>query len=123
MSCFFQNFGNTHSYTTNLRALGEVYGIYRDLMAYWHASLSMPILDVDYEAIVAAPEDNVRRLLDFCNLPWHDDCLNFHAAKRYVNTASYDQVRQPLYDSSVGRWRHYERHLGELLEALPKDVN
>lgn len=123
LSCFFQNFGNTHAYTTSLRALGEVYGIYRDLMAHWHTTLHMPILDVDYEAIVAAPEENVRRLLDFCNLSWNDDCLNFHATKRYVNTASYDQVRQPLYDSSVGRWRHYERYLGELLEALPKDAD
>ena len=119
LSCFFQNFGNTHAYSTNLRALGEVYGIYRDLMAHWHATLKMPILDVAYEDIVADAETNVRRLLEFCGLPWHDDCLNFHASKRYVNTASYDQVRQPLYDSSVGRWRHYEHQLGELLEALP----
>lgn len=122
LSCFFQNFGNTHAYTTDLRALGAVYGHYRELMAHLHATLSMPILDIDYEAIVAAPEANVRRLLEFCGLSWHDDCLNFHAAKRYVNTASYDQVRQPLYDSSVGRWRHYERHLAELQEALPKDA-
>lgn len=122
LSCFFQNFGNTHSYSTSLRALSEVYGIYRDLMAHWRATLAMPILDVDYEAVVAAPEANVRRLLEFCGLPWHDDCLNFHGAKRYVNTASYDQVRQPLYDSSVGRWKHYEVYLGELLEALPKEI-
>lgn len=57
-----------------------------------------------------------------CDLPGQDDCLNFHATKRYVHTASYDQVRQPLYDSSVGRWQHYERHLGELREALPREV-
>ncbi|MBI5039692.1 MAG: sulfotransferase [Gammaproteobacteria bacterium] len=121
LSCFFQNFGNTHTYSTDLRVLGEVYGIYRDLMTHWRATQSLPIMDIAYESIVAEPEASVRRLLEFCGLSWHDDCLNFHASKRYVNTASYDQVRQPLYDSSVGRWRHYERHLAELLEALPKE--
>lgn len=120
LSCFFQNFGNTHTYSTSLRALGEVYGIYRELMAHWHATLEMPILDLAYESIVADTEASVRRLLAFCGLPWHDKCLEFHASTRYVHTASYDQVRQPLYDSSVGRWRHYEQHLGELVEALPK---
>ncbi len=122
LSCFFQNFGNTHAYSTSLRMLGEVYGIYRDLMTYWHETLSLPILDIAYESIVAAPEASVRKLLEFCGLSWHDDCLNFHASKRYVNTASYDQVRQPLYDSSVGRWNHYERHLTELLEALSEEA-
>ena len=118
LSCYFQNFGNTHAYSTDLRALGKVYGIYRDLMAHWHATLSIPILDIDYEAIVADPQTSVHRLLEFCGLSWQDECLNFHATKRYVHTASYDQVRQPLYDSSVGRWRHYERHLNGLLEML-----
>lgn len=122
LSCFFQNFGNTHTYSTDLRALGEVYGIYRDLMAHWSASLRMPILHIDYEAIVVEPATSVRRLLAFCGLSWQEECLNFHATSRYVHTASYDQVRRPLYDSSVGRWRHYEQHLDELLEALPRDV-
>lgn len=123
LSCYFQNFGNTHTYSTDLRALGDVYAVYRDLMAYWHATLSMPILDVAYESIIVEPETNVRRLLQCCGLSWHEDCLNFHATKRYVNTASYDQVRQPLYDSSVGRWRQYETHLAELLESLTKNLN
>lgn len=118
LSCFFQNFGNTHTYSTDLRALGEVYGIYRELMAHWQATLRMPVLDIDYEAIVAEPEASVRRLLAFCGLPWQDECLNFHATSRYVHTASYDQVRQPLYDSSVGRWRHYEHQLAGLVGIL-----
>lgn len=118
LSCYFQNFGNTHTYSNNLHALGEVHGIYRDLMVYWQATLQQPMLDIVYEEIVADPEGSVRRMLDFCGLGWHDDCINFHDSRRYVHTASYDQVRQPLYGSSVGRWRHYERHLAELMDAL-----
>jgi hypothetical protein len=121
LSCYFQHFGNTHTYSANLRALGQVYGIYRDLMVNWRATLASPVLDIAYESIVAEPEASIRRMLEFCGLSWHAACLDFHASTRQVNTASYDQVRQPLYDSSVGRWRHYERHLAELLDALPGD--
>jgi hypothetical protein len=118
LSCYFQNFGNTHTYSSNLRALGEVYRIYERLMAHWHATLSIRILDVSYEDLVSDPEQAVRTLLEFCDLPWDPRCLDFHKSTRYVNTASYDQVRQPIYQSSVGRWKHYESHLGELIDAL-----
>ncbi len=125
LSCYFQNFGNTHTYSSSLRALGEVYRIYERLMAHWHETLSIGILDVSYEALVSDPERAVRTMLEFCNLPWEPRCLEFHKSTRYVNTASYDQVRQPIYRSSVGRWKHYEFHLGELIEALhepPDDI-
>ena len=125
LSCYFPNFGNTHAYSSNLRALGEVYRIYERLMAHWHETLSIRILDVSYETLVSNPEQVVRTLLEFCNLPWEPRCLEFHKTARYINTASYDQVRQPIYRSSVGRWKHYEFHLGELIEALrgrPDDI-
>ncbi len=118
LSCYFQNFGNTHTYSSNLRTLGEVYRIYERLMAHWHETLSIRILDVSYETLVSGPEQAVRTLLEFCDLPWDPRCLDFHKSTRYVNTASYDQVRQPIYQSSVGRWKHYESHLGELIDAL-----
>ncbi|MHB8453982.1 MAG: tetratricopeptide repeat-containing sulfotransferase family protein [Acidiferrobacterales bacterium] len=118
LSCYFQNFGNTHTYSSNLRALGEVYRIYEKLMAHWHATLSIGILDVHYETLVNSPETEVRRLLKFCQLPWEPRCLEFYNSGRYVNTASYDQVRQPIYQTSVGRWKHYESHLDELIDAL-----
>lgn len=118
LSCFFQNFGNTHTYSTNLRMLGEVYGIYTDLMDFWRNTLAIPIFEIAYESVVARPEDSVRAMLDYCGLAWHAGCLDFHVSDRYINTASYDQVRQPLYSSSIERWRHYASHTKELDKAL-----
>lgn len=118
LSCYFQNFGNTHSYSSNLRALGEVYQIYQKLMVHWRKTLSIRILDVNYETLVRNPETTVRTLLEFCELPWDPRCLEFYKSKRYVNTASYDQVRQPIYHNSIERWKHYETHLSELIETL-----
>jgi len=63
-------------------------------------------------------ENQARALLEYCNLPWDDACLNFHKNERNIRTASVTQVRQPLYTSSVERWRKYEKHLGPLLAAL-----
>lgn len=118
LSCYFQNFGKNLTYSSDLQALGEVYRIYERLMDHWRSTLSIGILDIRYEALVTSPEPEVRRLLEFCELPWEPRCLEFHKSQRYINTASYDQVRQPLYRSSIGRWSRYEAHLGELIEAL-----
>jgi hypothetical protein len=73
---------------------------------------------VQYEDIVADMEGQARRLIDYCELEWNDACLEFHKNKRSVRTASLTQVRQPIYNSSVERWRHYEKFLGPLLSAL-----
>jgi hypothetical protein len=70
------------------------------------------------EVLVGDTERSVRGLLEFCGLTCDPRCLEFHKSKRYVNTASYDQVRQPIYRSLVGRWKHYESHLGGLIDAL-----
>ena len=71
-----------------------------------------------YEALVGDLEGQSRRLIDFLGLDWDPACLAFHETERTVLTASLWQVRQPLYGSSVGRWRHYRKHLGPLLEGL-----
>jgi hypothetical protein len=73
---------------------------------------------VQYEALIADQEAVSRRLVEFLGLPWHERCLDFHRQKREVRTASFWQVRQPVYASSVGRWRRYEKHLGPLIAAL-----
>jgi hypothetical protein len=73
---------------------------------------------VQYEELVGDLEGQARRILDYCGLPWDDRCLAFHETERSVTTASVLQVRQPIYRSSLQRWRRYERHLGPLLEAL-----
>ena len=80
----------------------------------------MPFLDVQYEELVSDPESVVRQMLKHCNLQWYDGCLKFHTVKRQVNTASFDQVRQPMYTKSVHRWRHYEKYLSSLEEGLER---
>ena len=87
-------------------------------MTYWKEVLDINILDVKYEELVAEPEETIRRMVAHCGLEWNDSCLAFHSTERDVHTPSYDQVRQPLYSRSVGRWRHYEQDLAPLLKAL-----
>lgn len=115
LSCYFTDFGTRHDFTFNLGDLASVYRDYRRVMAHWKNVLTLPILDVRYEDLVADQEGQTRRMLNFLALPWDDRCLAFHQNKRMVATASRDQVRRPLYASSVGRWKHYEKHIGELL--------
>lgn len=121
LSIYFQRFNSLHPYSYNLGDLGRYYRQYEELMAHWRTTLRLPLLDVSYEELVAEPAGMVRRLLDFCELEWDERCLRFHETRRQVFTISYDQVRQPLYRSSVGRWRHYEPWLGTLKEALAQD--
>jgi hypothetical protein len=90
-------------------------------MAHWRDVLPLSVLELDYEALVAAPEAEVRRLLDFVGLPWDDACLRFHDTRRTVRSASAAQVRRPLNAAAVGRWKAYEDHLGPLLAALGED--
>ncbi len=76
-------------------------------MRHWHAVLDVPILEVRYERLVADPDTEFRRIIDFIELPWNDACLDFHTTGRPLRTLSNDQVCRPLYTSSVGRHRHY----------------
>lgn len=87
-------------------------------MAHWRKVLPLRILDVSYESLVDNPEAITRQILEHCGLEWDPRCLEFHKTRRAVVTASTDQVRQPMYRNSVGRWRNYEKHLGPLLEVL-----
>ncbi|MHC4589980.1 MAG: tetratricopeptide repeat-containing sulfotransferase family protein [Planctomycetota bacterium] len=118
LSCFQVLSVTVHPYKTNLRTLGAVYLTYERLMAHWRDVLKIPMLDVQYEAMVADPEGMTRRLLDFCGLDFDDRCLRFYESERVALTASYDQVNRPVYSSSVGRYKNYEKHLGPLKEAL-----
>jgi Sulfotransferase family len=78
----------------------------------------VPMTRVRYEEMVRDQEATVRRLVAFVGLEWDDACLRFFETGRFANTASYDQVRRPIYRGSVARWRHYAPHLGPLAEAL-----
>jgi Flp pilus assembly protein TadD len=121
LSCYFQNFTGGSEFSFDLTELGNFYRNYLKLMAHWRDELHVPMLEVDYERLVQDPEPTVRAMLDFCGLEWDDNCMKFHKSKRAVNTASYQQVRKPIYTRSAGRWRNYEKHLGPLLESLRID--
>jgi tetratricopeptide (TPR) repeat protein len=118
LSCFFQNFTGGSEYAFDLADLGRFYREYLQVMAHWRDVLGIPMLELDYERLVLDPEPNVRAMLDFCGLPWEANCMSFYKSKRAINTASYQQVRKPIYTKSVGRWKNYERHLDPLIDSL-----
>lgn len=121
LSIYFHDFAGRHPYAYDLESLGHYYRQYQRLMAHWREVLQVPMFEVRYEEMVADQERVSRALVDFCGLGWDERCLRFHKTERLVNTASYQQVRKPIYKSSAGRWRNYERYLRPLQEALEKD--
>jgi tetratricopeptide (TPR) repeat protein len=119
VSCFTRLFNRHQDATYDLGELGQHYASYARLMAHWRSVLPQgSFMEVQYEDIVADMEGQARRLIDFCGLEWDDACLNFHKNTRSIRTASVTQVRQPIYTSSVERWRNYEKYLGPLLDGL-----
>ena len=117
-SCYKQNFTTGQNFSNNLKDLGNYYRLYQDLMHHWRLLFKEEIYDLSYEKIVEDPKTEIRKLLSFCDLDWEDGCLEFHANKRQVHTASAMQVRNPIYRSSVESWRHYEVELAPLFSAL-----
>jgi tetratricopeptide (TPR) repeat protein len=119
LSCFFQKFSaGLLTFSYDLADCGRRIRETERIAAHWHRVLPLRCLDIQYESLVTDLEGESRRLIEFLGLAWEPACLDFHRTKRTVQTASAWQVRQPLYNRSVGRWRHYERHLGPLLEEL-----
>lgn len=119
LSCYSLLFNGDQQFAYDLAELGRYYRRYDQLMAYWRHILPPRVfLEVEYEALVADFESQARRIVAFCDLPWSADCLSFHKSERVVLTASAAQVRQPLYQSSVGRRLHYLPFLGPLIAAL-----
>lgn len=120
LSIYFQQFNNLHSYAHDLSDLGYYYMAYKKLMAHWRSVLNLPLLEIHYEDLVADPDTWIPRLVEFCGVEWDEKCIRFHETKRPVNTPSTEQVREPMYSRSVGRWRHYETQLQPLKAALEK---
>lgn len=118
LSIFFQTFGGKHAYAYDLANIGHHYKCYEKLMSHWHNVLPGRILDISYEDTISDPEYWSRKLIAHVGLEWDDACLAPHKLERTVKTASQWQVRQPIYKTSVARWKHYEKHLAPLKEAL-----
>jgi tetratricopeptide (TPR) repeat protein len=118
LGAYKQLFASGQPFTYEMTELAEYYLQYQRLMDHWHKVMPGFVLDVHYEDVVTDLEAQVRRILDFCGLPFEEACLNFYETKRAVKTASSEQVRQPIYSSSIDRWRNYEAHLDTLVHIL-----
>ena len=119
VSCFAEHFTHGQVQTYDLSELGRYYRHYQELMAHWHEVLPPgSIMDVHYEDLVADLEGTARRIVSHCGLAFDPRCLEFHRNDRTVRTASATQVRKPIYRTSVGRGRRFEKFLGPLLAGL-----
>lgn len=117
LSCYFQNF-QYMNFSWSLEEIAFYQGQHERLMAHWRKVLPLPIHEVCYEELVTNQEPVTRELLAHCGLEWDERCLAFYKSRRAVLTASAVQVRKPMSTKSVGRWKHYQRHLGPLLKEL-----
>ena len=111
-------FTSTIPYAYDFKEIAAAYALTHRLCDHWESVMPGSILQVDYEDLVQDLEGTARKIVEFAGLPWDDACLSFHETERAVQTASATQVRQPIYTSSVERWRPYEPHLKQLVRAF-----
>lgn len=117
MSCYTRYFAKGQPFSWHLTELGEYYREYDRLSRYWNDVVPGPMLELAYEDVTSNQEDTTRRLIDFLGLPWDNACLDFHQSSRRVRTNPV-QVRQPIYRSSVARWKRFEPWIAELQAGL-----
>ncbi|HKG73146.1 MAG TPA: sulfotransferase, partial [Aestuariivirgaceae bacterium] len=118
VSIYTHRFNAAHGYSTDMKILGLYYREYRRLMDHWRKVLPLRMFELQYEEMIANQEAMSRKLIDFAGLEWDDACLSFHDTERTVRTLSRWQVRQPIYTTSVKRWKKYEEFLDPLQEGL-----
>lgn len=110
--------GTAHGYSYSMRQVAQVYRLFVEYVELWRELTPDWFYEIQYEDLVANPEEEARKLIDACKLDWEDACLEFHKTERRVKTLSVYQVRQPLYKSSTRAWERYKHELGELFDAL-----
>jgi Flp pilus assembly protein TadD len=118
VAIYMQNFSEGHGYNKDFQTLGAYYREYQGLMDHWSKVLPLPVHENVYEQTVFGFESSARAMVGFLGLPWDDNCLRYFESERQVRTPSRWQVRQPIYSSSVDRWKRYEKYLGPLKAAL-----
>lgn len=124
LSCYTKLFTEGQLYSYDLTELGQYYQCYERIMNHWRCILpSDAWLEIEYEEMVNNLEAEAQRLIKFCDLAWEPACLSFYQSKRQVRTASFVQVRQPIYTSSVERWRRYEQELAPLIKVLNGNIH
>jgi len=120
LSIYGRNFSDWHAYATDLTDIAIYIAGHERMMEHWRDALPLPILEVEYEKLVQTGQPMLEQLVEFVGLPWDDAVANFHESARTVATASYAQVQQPLYTSSVGRARAYSKPLRSFRSALAR---
>ena len=118
LSIYFNTMSQGHEYAYSLESIGRHYREYVLLMKHWNECLPVKMLNIQYEDVVLDLEGQSRKIVGFCGLDWEDRCLDFVDNKRDVSTISYEQIRKPIYQSSIGRWKHYEAYLSSLINRL-----
>ena len=119
-SCFKQYFAKGQHFTYDLDDIARYYKDYVRLMDYWKKLFPEEIFTIHYEQVIDNPNDRIRDLLEFCNVKFEDNCINFHKSKRPVKTASSEQVRQPMYKTGLDYWKNYSNNLDTLLKHFPE---
>ena len=117
-SCYKQLFAKGQEFSYDFKNLASYYNNYIELMNHWNDQLPNQILSIQYEDVVNDFENSVQRILDYCNLPFEENCLSFYENKRSVRTPSSEQVRQPIYKSGLDYWKNYEDYLKPLKDSL-----
>lgn len=117
-SCYKQLFAEGQEFTYDLKDLAGYYNNYVELMDHWNKVLPEQILSINYEDVVNNFEESVRNILDYCDIPFEQQCLEFYKSKRSVKTPSAEQVRQPIYKSGMDYWKNYEPYLDDLKNNL-----
>ena len=118
VSAFQNSMSTAHGYAYDQKEYGEYYINYLQLMDYWKSVLPDSIYESDYEVLTANPEQEIRNMLEFLDLPWEEACLKFNERESTVRTFSHSQVRNPINTSSVARWKNYEKHLAPIISVL-----
>jgi hypothetical protein len=118
LSCFFQSFPLSHAYKNDLKTIGLYYKQYEDIMDFWKTTYDLNMMEIHYEDLVENHTERIHTLIEFCGLEWNEACQDYFKSKRLIKTVSYQQVRKPIYTSSVARWKNYEKHISELKELL-----
>ena len=126
MACCFsgfkQLFADGQEFTYGIEDIARYYKSYVELMAHWDKVLPGKVLRVHYEHVVRDADSEVRRIIDFLDLPFEDSCLNFHQTDRSIRTPSSEQVRQPIYTGALEQWRNFEPYLGVIKTELATEI-
>lgn len=121
-SCYKFHFSDGNGFSFDQKNLAEFYNLYLDIVSFWRELTPRRFYDLNYEVLTQNQEEETRKLLDYCDLDWEEQCLSFHKTERKVSTASSQQVRQKMYTGSSEVWKKFEPYLQPLISGLDKSA-